>query len=148
MSIESVLREAGLSPWVDARASHRPSQAPKRLTVVSVGGADDTQEAIASAVALETVPIVLVMSSGGVLVLSQGGYGAVAVQGDVSAMTEEQSKTLAIVSDALASAYGLDAPEAPKKKSRKKAAEEIVVEVVADSLSDEVLEVVEEAEGA
>ena len=143
MTVETVLRDAGLSPWIDSRAAHRASDAPKRIEVVPVGS-DDTTETITAAVGLGTVPLVLVMRSGGVLVLSQGGYGPVAVQGPLEEMTEEQAAALSSVTTALSAAYGIETSGAPRKRSRKKAdPEEVVVEVITDD--PEVLALTEEA---
>lgn len=136
MSIETVLRGAGLSPWVDVRASHRRGEPPKRLSVVHLGDAEDTQQAISAAVALESPAILLVMASGGVLVLSEGGYGPIAVQGSQEQMTEEQVATLAIVSEALSQAYGIESA-APAKKRARKQTEEPVVEEASSEPADE-----------
>ncbi len=137
MSIETVLRGAGLSPWVDARASHRRGEPPKRLSVVHLGDAEDTQQAISAAVALESPAILLVMASGGVLVLSEGGYGPIAVQGSQEQMTEGQVATLAIVSEALSRAYGIEGAAPAKKRARKQTEEPVVEQAYSEPADEE-----------
>lgn len=141
MSIENVLRRAGLTPWVDARAGHRQQDAPKKIQTSEIP-ADDLGDAINLAARMSPVPLVLIMRSGGVLVMCQGGYGPVAVQGSLDSMTEEQAATLSTVMDALGSAYGIEVESGPKRKSKKKAP---VVEVVLES-EDGVEEIISEVQ--
>lgn len=68
--------------------------------------------------------------------LSEGGYGPIAVQGSQEQMTEEQVATLAIVSEALSQAYGIESA-APAKKRARKQTEEPVVEEASSEPADE-----------
>jgi len=116
MSIAHQLSNAGLFVIEDARANRRNYDEPLSLPV-SYLEIESIIETIAKAASTYQAPIVLVLETGQVVVLTESGKGGIAVQGKEGELNEVQTNALGIVTEVLTKHFGL---EAPKKRSKAK----------------------------
>jgi hypothetical protein len=118
MSIAHQLSNAGLFVIEDTRAKHRKSDADVMLRH-SYYDSDDILETIAKVASDFPEPLVLILSTGQVIVMANQGMGYIAIQAKEGELNEVQTNALSIVTEVLTKHFGL---EAPKKRSKAKPA--------------------------
>lgn len=110
----------------DTHAKKRVTDAPETIAV-SYYDNEDILEAVREAATTYPAPIALVLNTGQVMVLADGGKGGIALQGKEGELNEAQAETFAIVQDVLNKHYGIG-QKAPTKAKAKKAKSEPVSE--------------------
>jgi hypothetical protein len=119
MSIAHQLSHAGLFVIEDTRAKHRKCDSDIIILRQKYYDNDDILETIAQVASDFPEPMVLILSTGQVIVMANEGMGYIAIQGKEGELNEVQTNALGIVTEVLTKHFGL---ETPKKRSKAKPA--------------------------
>jgi hypothetical protein len=117
MSIAHQLSNAGLFVIEDTRAKHRKCDSDIIILRQKYYDNDDILETIAQVASDFPEPMVLILSTGQVIVMANEGMGYIAIQGKEGELNEVQTNALSIVTEVLTNHFGL---ETPKKRSKSK----------------------------
>ena len=117
MNFARLFTNAGLFVIEDVHAKRRVTDAPESIKVAYLQ-TDDMINAIGEAASTYPAPIALILETGQVMVVADGGKGGIIVQGQEGALPEEQQAALSTVSEILCKHYDVLMEGAPKPKSR------------------------------
>lgn len=141
MSIAHLLSSAGLFVIEDSQAKHRRSDSPESIRI-SYFDKEDIIDTIHEAASQYPPVLALILKGGQVVVMAQEGKGGIGIQGSEGALTDEQTSSLAKVSEVLCGLYQVPMHGAKPAKKKKAAtvpestAEEPISE---DTSTDEVI---------
>ena len=141
MDITDALSSAKIAYSLDSRAKHRAPDTERKGLSVEYHSAADSSATVEKVVALDPCPLLLVTTSGRVIVLGSGMAGVIAVEG-VDSANETQADILQRIGQAAWETLKVpfkDFYEAPKS-GRKKPKPEEVSEPISDESSEETSE--------
>ena len=127
MSIARLLSNAGLFVIEDSQAKHRKSKQADVITLSFIDE-EDILQAVSVASNSYPAPLVLIINTGQVMVLSNQSKTGIALQGTETTLTDAQKASLATVSKVLGAHYGVSVKTLPKKRAQSTAPAEEVVE--------------------
>jgi hypothetical protein len=145
MSIAHRLSSAGLFVITDTQAKHRKSVKPEHI-VFQYFDNDDIFGAIAQAVSATPTPVVLILKTGQVMILTESSDGGIALQGAEDNLTPEQTVALPLVQHALSHHFEIQVKGTPKKKPKSKVASDAPSEPLSDETDESALSTPEEPE--
>ena len=135
MSIAHLLSSAGLFVIEDARAKHRRSDTPETIRL-SYFDHEDIIDAVNEAASRYPTVLALILKTGQVVVMAEEGKGGIGLQGSDGSLTEEQTVSLAKVSEVLCALYKVPM-EGAKTSKKKPASDPVSQEIQDETIQDE-----------